>query len=79
LVASSTKRRVASSAISFGSTDGCAEKVEVGQGERRWQRREAGQAGPAPLVDGVDLDGQESFEERLVGEFGLGRLIQERG
>jgi hypothetical protein len=36
--------------------------VEVGQRERRGQRREAGQAGPAALVDGVDLDGQEPFE-----------------
>jgi hypothetical protein len=42
--------------------------VEVGEGERRGQRREAGQADPAPLVDGVYFDREEAFQERLVAE-----------
>jgi hypothetical protein len=46
-------------------------KVEVGQRERRGQRSKAGQAGPTALFDRAHLDGEQAFQEALVGGLGL--------
>jgi len=45
-------------------------EVEVGQRERRRQPGEARQAGPPAVIDGVDLDGQQPFQERGVAQLG---------
>ena len=64
LVASSTKRRRGELGDQFGVDRRLGGEVEVGQGEGGGQRGEAGQAGPAALLDGVDLDGQQPLQER---------------
>ena len=76
LVASSKNRRVASSPISFLSTDGWAEKSKSASVQGAGRQAKRSRPGPPPGLGGHHLDIQQTREELGVTESFLAGVLE---